>query len=245
MNQPEIYDIRNIPHGDEYELGIVVSMNKRFYKQCHCGVAFNLNGDVCILHLATHEDVEASSDLEAEHFLYYIKPNLHPILRSNLNEYLNTIKDEVLAGNNNIMYGFLYDEYATITSEGNLMLGENEVGLTCATYLLTLFHSCSIDLVDINNWPHRPEDDNWFKRILGIFETSVPEEHYEKLLQQEGCPRYRPEEVAIASALYNNAPAPTPIIWEHGKRLWRSLFKLAWTRFYEKQARVFSKLQVS
>lgn len=229
-----IYDVRDIPKGEEYKLGIVVSMNKAWHKQCHCGVAFNLSENVNILHLATNEDVEYSTNLEEEHFLCFVKPNLHPVVRDNLNEYLMALKDSVIAGHDDIKYGFLYDEYASLSPNGELILGDNEVGLTCATYLLTLFHSCGIDLVDIHNWPHRSSDDNWFQNMLEFFNGKVTQDHFEKLMQEKGCPRYRPEEVAIASALYDNAPAPTPVIWEHGQHLWKVLYNLAFQRHLEK-----------
>ena len=44
---------------------------------------------------------------------------------------------------------------------------------------------------------------------------------------QKGVPRFRPEEVAVSSALYEERPAPTSQIWEEGEKLKKHLVAIS------------------
>lgn len=204
------------------QIGVVVNLNDD-HKTFHCGLAFRMGDDYEILHLAHHNDLECDCDCSG--FKVFVIPNLPLELQTAFIPMCRLIKEEIEQGHKDVAYGLSYDEYARY-DDGKLFLGENEIGLTCATFVITLFHSVGIDLVDINNWPAREEDRSWFDRVKKIFSIQnvklylrMTKEHQTKILNEKFGPRFRPEEVAVSSALYDNKPANTQLIWEHGARL--------------------------
>src|SRR5437870_1694103 len=48
---------------------------------------------------------------------------------------------------------------------GELMLGDG-VGLSCSTFVMTVFESAKVSLVDLSGWPVRPEDMAQQERLL-------------------------------------------------------------------------------
>lgn len=203
-------------------IGIVVNLNDN-HKQFHCGLAFRMGDAFKVLHLAHHNNLECDSD--CNRFQVFVIPNIPKELQIPFIQMCRAIEEEVKEGHKDVAYGLSYDEYA-MYADGKLFLAGNEIGLTCATYVLTLFHSVGIDLVDIHNWPEREEDRGWFEWVKELFKIQkvkmflgMTKEHQAKVLNENLGPRFRPEEVAVSSALYEGGPAETPLIWEHGARL--------------------------
>lgn len=224
MMEKENY-VCNLPlqDGDTDSLiGVVVTVDKD-HKQFHCGLAFRMGEGFNILHLAHHNDLECDSDCNG--FKVFVIPNVPRELQIPFIQMCRAIKDDVNEGHKDVAYGLNYDEFA-MYDNGKLYLSSNEIGLTCATYVITLFHSAGIDLVDIHNWPAREEDKSWFEYVKGLFKIKkiklflgMTREHQTKVLNETTGPRFRPEEVAVSSALYDGRPAETQLIWEHGARL--------------------------
>lgn len=220
MKEEYVWDLP-MSFDEDFRIGIVVELDPD-HKQFHCGLAFNLDKDQQVVHLATHNRLICDSGLSD--FQCIIKPTLPVYVQESFVALCEVVRDEINAGAISIPYGFTYDEYASITPEGQLILSSNEIGLTCATFVLTLFHSCGFDLVDVMNWPARDEDRKWYDNIFSLFEAlssrlSISSSHLEKLKSQRYGPRFRPEEVAVSSALYEGHPADTALVWDHGKQL--------------------------
>lgn len=229
MKAGYVFDISEIPKQEDCQIGIVVSLDKP-HKQLHCGVAYDLLNSLHILHLKTHK--KPKHDTDWGDFTCWVKPNLNPFEQELLLPYFEAISECIEEGHHNIPYGFRYMEYANIDRQGQLTLGEHSSGLTCATYVLTLFHSNSFDFVDIDNWPSRQEDMAWYSGIIGLFARfasylGFSGKNLARLQEEMGCPRFRPEEAAVSAALYDNAPAPTDTIWSEGKELKEYLFEKA------------------
>ena len=207
--------------GENFKIGVVLSYDVK-NDQPHCGIAFDFDGLQCVIHLATHKRLKYEENLRE--FKCIIKPNLHKVQQESLSALCEVLKDDIRNRKILIPYGFLYDNYALIQPDGTLQLTENEIGLTCATFVLTFFHSCGIDLVDLNDWPPREEDQVWFLHIINELKKyaqliGIEQSHLDKMKSQKGVSRFRPEEVAVSSALYEGRPAPTFQIWEKGKKL--------------------------
>lgn len=223
MKAAYVYKIDEIPHSDDCLLGVVIGINRKWNKQRHCGIVFNLHNELRILHLATHNKVQCDRDFGT--FLCWIKPEMHPALQEAFCAYLEIVGESVDGGKNEIPYGFLYDEYAHIEPDGTLILGGKECGLTCATYVLTLFASKGFRLVDLDSWTSREEDKPWFIQIIKLFfehflgNQRMSHSHFKRLLSEIGCPRYRPEEIAVSSALYTRQAAKTDAIRSAGSGL--------------------------
>lgn len=226
-----VYHLPTSFDGDDFLIGVVISLDKD-YDQFHCGLSFDLKNGVHILHLKSHKRLYYNEDWGV--FQCYIKPNIHPLRQEAIIPLCYLIRDKIEDEDSQVPYGFNYDEYAFYDlGSGMLHLGSHESGLTCATFVMTLFHSIGIDLIDLSNWPKRPEDDDWegrTKRLLSQYKVQVnmSKEHLERLKYEvlTGCPRYRPEEVAVSSALYSNQSAPTEDIRAAGARLHRYMYEM-------------------
>lgn len=127
-----------------------------------------------------------------------------------------------------IPYALRY-QHTRFASSGELLWGRVEYGLTCATFVLAVFSSVGLRLLKLEEWPKRIDDlvfqDSVFtqlRALLGRYRKKraslegVPgyasqrrdydkriedlERHLKRLQQELGCARYRPAEVAGASA---------------------------------------------
>ena len=229
MKAAYVYKLADIPQGSK--VGVVINIDRRWNKQRHCGIAFNLDGAAQTLHLATHNTVECVQGIPG--FLCWVKPEMHATQQEAFCGYLEVLGEAVKSGKKDIPYGFLYDEYARITPDGTLILEGNECGLTCATFVLTLFNSIGVQLVDLETWPPREEDRPWFIQIINMFikhflsSNKMSYKHFNRLLCEIGCPRYRPEEIAVSSAIYNQRAASTEEIRKAGSELLDYLLEIS------------------
>lgn len=100
-----------------------------------------------------------------------------------------------------LRYGFRYDR-SRFESTGELRLGSDEVGLTCATFLLAVFRSVGVELLRLDEWPERAEDEKRWTALLAMLESQgVDAAHLKALRGQTNARRYRPDEVAAGSSV--------------------------------------------
>lgn len=212
-------------------LGVAVSLQKED-DQFHCGLAFGMNGNhVNIIHLTGHNGLRLSTNWGI--FKIFVKPNIGIDRQIAFLPLCKLIINNMGKEGFEVKYGLRYDEYAEYDENGLLHLGEHEIGLTCATYVLTLFHSVGFDLVDIHNWPMRESDKKWLKKIIETYSNpevkthvNMTKEHLEKMSNEDVTSRFRPEEVAVSSALFRGKAAPTDEIWKHGEMLNKYMYEI-------------------
>jgi hypothetical protein len=94
------------------------------------------------------------------------------------------------------MTGLLFDpETGQLTQ-----IPADGTGLTCATFILTVFKSYGFHLVNEESWPARPSDADWQTRIVARLRTTGASEAHVSAMQAEiGAKRFRPEEVVAAA----------------------------------------------
>jgi hypothetical protein len=82
------------------------------------------------------------------------------------------------------------------------VIGPNKHGLTCATFVLGVFHSVGLPLIQYDTWPQRREgDEEWQRYIIeALKQTNASPEHIQLVESEIGAVRYRPEDVAGAGA---------------------------------------------
>lgn len=89
-----------------------------------------------------------------------------------------------------------------------LVLDKDAAGLTCATFVLGIYASCGLQLIDCTRWPARDDDGPWHQRVLALLEQKgAAPEHVTAVSEELGCARFRPEEIAGA-CLVDGWPAP-------------------------------------
>lgn len=208
-------DVVIIPNGlntGDNQVGIVLSHNE---EQFHCGLSFDLKKGFKVLHLAWHYDLQYTENTEM--FTHWIKPKIHTKRQLMVSVKCKQIQKRIKEMQ--VPYALLYDK-TTFDKDGILLLGEKEHGLTCATFVLAVFKSCGINLVDTENWPEREEDKVWHEQIISYLKQTwkASKFHVENVTNERGCARFRPEEVGISSTFSPN-PGPTGEIIHKGRIL--------------------------
>lgn len=89
----------------------------------------------------------------------------------------------------------------SFSPNGQLLLGPGAKGLTCATFVLAVFNSFGIQIVNESDWPVRQDED---RRFLDRMRPHMDPGHFALLEAEisEGCRRIRPEEVVGACSCH-------------------------------------------
>jgi len=196
--------------------------------QMHCGIVYNdpEASNFNTLHLAFHYDLRNEHVYEKWLSKYRcVYPKIHKIRLEIVPEMCNRIirrKESY-----HIPYGLLFAGGTRIDDNGYIKIGDNESGLTCATFVMAVFESCRINLIDIKTWEPRRSDIKWHNKIIkdlidNKIKYGISDDHIENVKKEKGCARYRPEEVAISS-FYKYCPEKSWIIRLYGMFLYISL----------------------
>ncbi len=112
----------------------------------------------------------------------------------------------VIEKNSLLNFGITYNN-SKFDNQGNLIMQQGDFGLTCSTFILSIFESVGINLIDYSTWQDRKEDMDWQKNILDFFiekntadPIKYPTEIVDHIKSNIGCFRFRPEEVASSTS---------------------------------------------
>lgn len=92
---------------------------------------------------------------------------------------------------------------------GNILTFAHGHGLNCSNFVIIVFQSTGIALVDLDGWELRDDDSDRQRELFDMLcaTPNVSSEHLSKVVQEVGkVPRVRPEEVAGA-CLVDELPA--------------------------------------
>jgi hypothetical protein len=99
--------------------------------------------------------------------------------------------------NSQIPYGFAFEP--TCFDEGleyqPMPVG---MGLTCASFIIAIFHSLELEIIELETWKNRPDDRDWQIGITRLLSRVNPPAAA-VAARYIGSFRYRPEEVAGAA----------------------------------------------
>ncbi len=189
--------------------------------QLHCGIVYRYNGKFNAIHLAWHFYLaHENNNIENIRDYLWIKSSIHEFRQNSIAAMCRRIlkrQDE-----QSIPYGLLYSG-GSFTREGVLSLESKESGLTCATFVMAVFKSCGIQLIDIENWKFRETDSEWHTSIIASLKETkdkfgISELHIGNVSKEKGCSRFRPEEVAISS-VFKEIPTDSSHIIKLGQEL--------------------------
>jgi hypothetical protein len=172
------------------------------------------------LHLAWHKDLRQEAPRDNYHWVDPVFPE------SRLRQVAAVCRLVWRAnGRNSIPYGFSPPSDCFDANNGQYLFGPTQYGLTCATFILAVFHRAGLPLVRYETWPTgRPGDPKWQEAVVrGLLDTpSATPEHIRAVQNDVGTVRYRPEEVA-ASATIRPSPADFNLAETRGEELLRVL----------------------
>jgi len=106
-----------------------------------------------------------------------------------------------------IPYGFSFYADSIDPESGVFRASTSNIGLTCATFVLAVFSSVAIEILDSTTWPRRDEDTIWQENILKLLCEHAGPEHAVLASKQIGDCRFKPQEV-VGGAVANSHPAP-------------------------------------
>lgn len=167
----------------------------------HLGLFYRdpLKGEICLLHLMVYN--LRNDDPSFPHYKKFLWdfPDIPEERQSDLAAKALLVRDENQKGR--VPYGFSLPDGFFDQATGEMLLGPEKVGLTCATLVLALFHMIGIQLIDYSSWKSRPDDEKEQKKLIGILTSKKYDPVYIKAVERQANGfRYRPEEV-MASAL--------------------------------------------
>lgn len=125
-----------------------------------------------------------------------------------------------------IPYGFSEPADCLDPETCKFLVGESRLGLTCASFVLAVFHRAGLQLVNYPSWPlNRPGDREWQESIINLLESKGAELNHVAALRSEvghGAVRYRPEEIAGA-ATEASLPVAFSLASERGRGILEKL----------------------
>lgn len=190
----------------------------------HCGLLYrSMDKDIHLLHLAFHHQLENDSDVVGYAWVQLELPRLRlPSVAAYCERIWRAHQD------GRVPYGMRF-EASTFGPQGELLLGPTEHGLTCATFILAALRGASIELLSIAEWTPRPEDKELHALILHILASRQQEvataeqqkslaDHSQAIREEEGCARFRPEEVVSAGHCFSR-----PVSFADASRMGQAL----------------------
>ena len=193
----EIYDVTPENLLKVSTVGIALALNGK-----HAGLCYEFDGVHKLLHLAFHRDLR-SEQITSEYAIVV------PDLEVEDGDILVAFAEAVWEMNKNekILFGFGSPEDVFDLDASNYLYGGQAIGLTCASFVLAVFHRAMLPLVEYKSWTaSRPRGTVWHEHIVGILrrQYAFDDEHIRKVEQMVPAVRFRPEEVA-ASGLQSHA----------------------------------------
>src|ERR1035437_91374 len=216
-------EVVSLKHEDDFIFAVTVGNEGGFM---HCAILYKWeDGKIRTLEFSSNQHINSKRTIgdlgqKGYLFIYYNKDLIIDSIAYQVPSIFELIKEN----NDSISFGIKFTK-TSFDEFGKLVFANGDFGLTCATFLIAIFQRASISLIDLNNWKKRQSDIDWQKRVLEHYDRINKEnkENYtdELILYYEqniGCFRYRPEEVAAATAA-PQLPTDYLYCWEFGTRI--------------------------
>lgn len=125
--------------------------------------------------------------------------------------------------NQGIPYAFSSPDRDWFNKEGQLMVGPDQLGLTCSNFVLAIYRAAGLPLVQLATWPARAEDAQWQAGVIDTWRSAVRGDgrklrHLDKMRAEIGIIRCRPVEVGGA-AMADEIPCVYSVAVENGEQI--------------------------
>lgn len=201
------------PENDLSEVQHVAVAFRIYDHGTHVGVIYRAEqGGPALLHLAWHHRL-TSEHPDAGYG--WVQPPIHPSRARSLAGLCRLIWKR-FNETGVAYYAFRYAADAFDPTTGDALLGDSIHGLTCSTFVLAVFETFAIRLLDLDQWTSNPREDDRVaqERLLELLRrTGAERAHCEAVEQEIGCVRFRPEEVAGGSSA-----SPLPASFAYAER---------------------------
>jgi hypothetical protein len=183
---------------------VTVAICRTRHGSTHTGMVYrDFDGRLLLFHQAWHHETrnelldEARIDLGGP-FLC-VSPDIDRDRARNL----AALCEMIAATGEPIAYALRDDPEALFDEHTGRLTLPTGKGLSCSTFVLALFRSARLPLVDTTDWPlDRPGDRAFQELVVSILErTGASPDHVAAVRVEIGCARIRPEEVAGAALL--------------------------------------------
>lgn len=181
--------------GGEKLVGIAVARTGR--GTTHVGIAFQWRDKQYLYHQAFHVDTKLE-DFDAGTASYGGATVVVALpLRKDRQKAIAGFLDSLGKTNPQYPYSLKYDPKARIDRAlGRLVLSDGK-GVSCVTFVLAVFQTFQVRLVDATTWPtDRPEDlaaQQWLIDMIAKH-PCASDEHKQAVRDEKSCTRVRPEE---------------------------------------------------
>jgi hypothetical protein len=173
--------------------------------QRHIGILYRIDeSEDSVLHLAWHCRLQNETTVPS-YFPVCVRPRCKNVrLRQAAGYCRRVFKANESTG---IPYAFSPPVDSLDPQTGVFLAGPTRLGLTCASFVLAIFASVGLDLIEYASWStDRQDDREWQEAIIEkLVKSGADLAHIEHLRAEKGAARFRPEEVAAGTAL---APPP-------------------------------------
>ena len=166
--------------------------------QLHAGVFHADAGNApAMLHLAWHCHLQNDSPQDS---YLWVQPPFDELRLRQVAAMCRRIFRKNAA--NGLPYGFGVPNDAFDPQTGEYLINGSQYGLTCASFVLAVFHVTGLPLVDYSTWPQgRPDDRPWQQFIIAsLSQNPTNQVHAERISEDIGAVRFHPFEVAASAA---------------------------------------------
>lgn len=188
----------------------------------HIGIVYKWRGIPFFLHMAWDRNLKKEVACCAMYqpgvpYLATFLEGLPDEMRFQISNLLNRIYKRHKSGT--LRYGFNW-RGGVFRSDGEWEPeSDNELGLTCSTFVLASLKSYKIEFFDISSLTYRAEDGAWKEQMLDLMKsTSVDQEHITAVTENQLNFRIKPEEV-FAAFLLDERPCEFTTCAQVGKDL--------------------------
>jgi len=188
---------------------LAIGICQTVYGNTHVGVVHReLGGQLLFFHQAWHHQTHNQPLHDASRELGGVFLSVVPDIEMDRARAIAGLFRLIARTGQSVAYA-LRDDPQTMFDEvtGRLVM-PNGKGLNCATFVLVLFRTARLPLVDTTDWPQRPEDKEMHERLIAMLtRTGASSDHIQAVREEIGCVRVRPEEVAGAG-MYTHTSLP-------------------------------------
>jgi hypothetical protein len=171
---------------------------ERTYTGFHVGIIHKSDSsNHKFLHLAWHLQLE-NDDLNVP---YRVFVNIPEARARQVAAYCRLVWER--NAHDGIPYAFSAPNDAFDPESASFLLSSTRVGLTCASFVLAVFHAVGLRLADYSTWLPRESDTAWQTEVISyMVKSGADPRHIESVTKEVGSIRFRPAEVVAAAEVF-------------------------------------------